>query len=131
MFTDNDGNHDGYLTYEELISILVKTGVSCQDEARKITELIDTDRNGKINYNEFLTATIRPEIYSQPAKVKKAFSLFDKTNKGYIVYEDIQRVIQSEGSMTAHEWNNVVKELDHTANGVLNYQAFERLMSKQ
>lgn len=95
MFRENDANHDGYLDYEELMRILLKTGVPNEQEARKITELIDTDRNGKINYTEFLTATIRPEIYSQPAKIKSAFCFFDKAGKGFINYEDVQRVVKN------------------------------------
>ena len=55
-----DKNKDGYITIKELQKGL-KDGYSIE-EINLIMESVDTDRNGAIDYNEFIAATLDAEI---------------------------------------------------------------------
>ena len=59
LFAQIDTNSDGYLTVDELKVALDKQQQSTSKvELSTIIDHIDTDRNGKINYNEFLAACL-------------------------------------------------------------------------
>jgi len=45
---------------------------------------MDTDKNGAINFNEFISATLDSKITSDFDRIKKAFEFFDVNKDGYI-----------------------------------------------
>ena len=47
-------------------------------------ESMDTDKNGAINFNEFISATLDSKITSDFDRIKKAFEFFDVNKDGYI-----------------------------------------------
>jgi Ca2+-binding EF-hand superfamily protein len=52
LFNQIDTNSDGYLTIEELKAALDKQNENMNySELKNIIDHIDTDKNGKINYN--------------------------------------------------------------------------------
>jgi Ca2+-binding EF-hand superfamily protein len=52
LFNQIDTNSDGYLTIEELKAALDKQNENTNySELKNIIDHIDTDKNGKINYN--------------------------------------------------------------------------------
>ena len=55
-----DKNKDGYITIKELQKGLKDTHSA--EEVKMIMESVDTDRNGAIDYNEFVAATLDVEI---------------------------------------------------------------------
>lgn len=63
LFEQIDTNSDGYLTVDELQIALDKQhenpGLS---ELKKVLDFIDTDKNGKINYSEFLACCLESSL---------------------------------------------------------------------
>jgi len=47
-------------------------------------ESMDTDKNGAINFNEFISATLNSNISKDYERVVKAFEFFDIDNDGLI-----------------------------------------------
>jgi Ca2+-binding EF-hand superfamily protein len=46
---------------------------------------VDTDHNGKINYTEFLAATLGKDVYGAEGKMNEAFKLFDAVSEFFKV----------------------------------------------
>lgn len=62
MFSKIDKNNDGYITLNELKNALKN---KYDDVAlQKIIRSIDSDKNGAINYTEFIAATLTASILS-------------------------------------------------------------------
>lgn len=64
LFRKVDVNHDGYITVNEL-----KVALGEDNEWAQIKELIDSidvDKNGRINYTEFLASSLEKDILFRP-----------------------------------------------------------------
>jgi len=69
---------------------------------------IDYHGNGKINYSEFLAATVSIKTFMTDQKLRALFSQFDTNNSGYITEENINNAMQKLG----HEINrDEIKEI--------------------
>lgn len=82
---DKDG--DGCIEIYELISILKDANfknIMSEQELDDIIRQIDNDDNGKINYSEFIAATIDIRKYLTKARVGALFKSFDVDDKGEI-----------------------------------------------
>ena len=84
IFKKLDKNNDGYITLKELKSGM--KGIPNLEEVSRILNSIDTDKNGAINYNEFIAATIDTEklVNSKEDQCADAFQVFDKNGDGKI-----------------------------------------------
>ena len=61
----------------------------------KLVLSIDTDRNGKINYNEFLAMCIDEAIMSNENYLQFAFNSFDLNRDGKIQREEFKTILKS------------------------------------
>lgn len=62
LFKQIDLNHDGEISIEELkIALSDEKNKSSLQELKEIMESIDTDKNGKLNYTEFLAFAMEKE----------------------------------------------------------------------
>jgi calcium-dependent protein kinase len=52
----------------------------------------DFNKNGQINYSEFLAAAVDKKIALQTAYIEFAFHHFDTDNEGYITKNDLKEV---------------------------------------
>ncbi|XP_068127267.1 calcyphosin [Hyperolius riggenbachi] len=88
-----DDNYSNSLDLEELSKGLQNYGVNlCAEEVQDIFQRFDTNGNGTINFDEFLT-TIRPPMSSARRQViLEAFHKMDKTGDGVITVEDLKGV---------------------------------------
>ncbi len=56
---------------------------------------IDTDKSGKIDYTEFLAATMETNLYLKEEKLFMAFKMFDKDGNGKISAQELKEVLWS------------------------------------
>ena len=71
VFRSLDHNKDGCLNIEEL-----KDGISDMKSSQELLDLLsaaDTDKNGKINYTEFIAATIEAQVFLREEHLRNAF----------------------------------------------------------
>lgn len=62
LFKQIDLNHDGQISIDELkIALKDEKNVPGLKELAQLLESIDTDKNGRINYNEFIAASMPAE----------------------------------------------------------------------
>jgi len=88
IFKMLDKNKDGYVTLKELKEGL-KENPNIEEIAR-LLEGIDMDKNGAINYSEFIAATMNVDnMMKNGGKIQDAFSAFDKDGDGKITREEL------------------------------------------
>ena len=81
-----DKNNDGVLKMEDLKTWL---NVDSKD-AKQIFENIDTDKNGQIDYTEWLTAANNWSQALTPDMIKDGFNVFDNNTDGEIDWKDLK-----------------------------------------
>ena len=138
---DNEINHlkklfeafnlqkDGQISYQELKKGL-KELKCCRISDEELCELfksIDVDQNGKIDYTEFLAATIQKKIYLQEEKLFEAFCTFDKDDCGKIKKEELMSVLNADPQQEG-EIEKIIKEVDKTGEGSIDYKEFLEIM---
>jgi len=93
-FSTFDKNGDGTVDQAELHGMLDGMGITTTGaELRELLSLMDTSKDGKVDFNEFLTvmaakmSSVNAEEY-----VKIAYDSFDKDGDGSIGPEDLKEV---------------------------------------
>ena len=120
---------DGQISYQELKKGL-KELKCCRISDEELCELfksIDVDQNGKIDYTEFLAATIQKKIYLQEEKLFEAFCTFDKDDCGKIKKEELMSVLNADPQQEG-EIEKIIKEVDKTGEGSIDYKEFLEMM---
>lgn len=85
---DKDGS--GMILASELAAIIRKRQMNMSDkDIKDIISEIDYHGNSKINYSEFLSATINIKTFLNDHKLNAIFSQFDTDNSGKITEENI------------------------------------------
>ena len=97
-------------------------------EEKKIQELfnsIDTDMSGRIDYTEFLAATIEQKLYLKEQRLFEAFKTFDKDNSGKISKKEIMKILKIEDDL---EINEIFNDIDKNGDGEIDYNEFLNMM---
>lgn len=117
-FYELDGDGDGRLSKEELLKGYEKTalGIANVDE---VIKNCDTDKNGLIEYSEFLTATIDWQNKLTHTVVESAFKAFDIDGNGSITKEELKEVLGGEQALDDQVWTELVHEVDTNGDGVV------------
>ena len=128
---DTDG--DGILSKED-----IKNGFkdftdenTAQSEAERVFEILDFDKNGQINYTEFLAAAFDKRKTLSIEKVQHAFKAFDKDGNGRITPSDLKELIGGELNDENFEiWEELIKEADQNGDGEVSFESFAGFMMK-
>ena len=94
-FTKFDKNGDGSLTEDELkegIKSIKNCPLSAGDVDR-ILNVMDSNRNGVIDYTEFIAGCLQSYNYLKENHLKSAFSFFDKDGSGTISKEELRQCL--------------------------------------
>ena len=60
----------------------------------RIVTAADTDGSGKVDYTEFLAATMDPELFLKEEYLRTAFDMFDTDNNGKIDGDEVHALLQ-------------------------------------
>ena len=129
VFKSFDKCEDGQITYEELKQGLVQFNPSkfAESEIKELFDKIDVDKNGKIDYTEFLAATVQESNYLKKEKLFEAFSMFDKDNSGFITKDEILKALKAEKTQEK-EVEKCIQAVDKDGDGRIDYKEFLELM---
>ena len=120
---------DGQISYEELKRGLRE--LKCErindEELCELFKLIDVDQNGKIDYTEFIAATLQKKAYLKEERLFEAFSMFDKDGCGKITKEELMNVLNANPSQEG-EIENIIRTVDKNGEGSINYKEFLEMM---
>mmetsp|Transcript_22048 Transcript_22048/g.21744 ORF Transcript_22048/g.21744 Transcript_22048/m.21744 type:complete len:153 (-) Transcript_22048:39-497(-) len=133
VFISIDTNGDGRISKDELrdkyLSIMKESGT--ESEVEKIMNEVDTDKNGFIDYNEFLKAALDKRLMNSRENLAAAFNVFDKDNSGSISASELRSVLGEGLDTTDNVWSEILGEADSNQNGEIDIKEFEALvMSK-
>ncbi|KAK3581616.1 hypothetical protein CHS0354_017505 [Potamilus streckersoni] len=129
---DKDG--DGTIMIKELGYVMRSLGQNpTESELEDIFNKADTDGNGKIDFQEFITLMISntKDICGEEA-LREAFRIFDKDGDGSLSSDELRRVMTSMGDkFTDAEVDEMVREVDMDGDGHVNYEEFVTMMTKK
>mmetsp|Transcript_44586 Transcript_44586/g.95027 ORF Transcript_44586/g.95027 Transcript_44586/m.95027 type:complete len:481 (+) Transcript_44586:90-1532(+) len=123
-----DDNKDGTLTIEELNIGMNKIGATFPD-MDKILRAIDTDGSGKVDYTEFIAATLDHKEYKSKAVLWQAFRVFDKDGDGVITKQELTQVLQMDEIADSNKIAQIIEEVDANGDGVISFDEFSKMMA--
>lgn len=136
QFLQMDTDGSGTITFDEMFTAMrkMKTGedsMSLYEETqiRKILEAMDTDKNGEIDYLEFVAATMHINQLTKGEKEKWqkrtriAFDSIDKDGNGFITAEELRLELGG-----GDELEVLIEEVDKNGDGMIDYQEFCELL---
>ena len=114
LFNSFDINNDGYITKKELRKGLLKLKKRTDQEIDEIMNSMDTDKNGAINFNEFISATLNSNISKDYERIVKAFEFFDLDNDGLIDENELKSALSGQefSKIGIDIFTDAIKECD-------------------
>ena len=122
---------DGQITFEELEQGLtqLKSNKLTENDLKELFNLIDVDKNGKIDYTEFLAATIQKYNYLRNERLFETFCMFDKDNSGQITKDEILIALNADKNQEK-EIEKYINAVDKNGDGKVDYKEFLQLMGQ-
>lgn len=123
LFSQIDVNSDGYLTIDEMSKIIER-----QHENTTYAELIsimgqiDTDRNGKISYNEFIACCLEASYLQNQQYLEYIFKSFDHDKSGKIGKLELNGILSTIGmELNGMSVEEMVESCDMNGDGEIDY----------
>merc|ERR1719277_1641136 len=127
VWTMMDNNKDGTLTIDELRLGMDKIGATFPD-MEKILRAIDTDGSGKVDYTEFIAATLDHKEYTSKSVLWQAFRVFDKDGDGCITKRELTQVLQMDDLKDSKKLDEIIDEVDLDGDGNISFDEFSKMM---
>lgn len=126
---DVDGT--GMIEEDELALIFKKSNIAMTDEQiREMITEIDYQGNGKINYTEFLAATINLNTFLDESKLKTIFAMMDTDQSGELTHDNIRNAMMKLGmDMSCEEICDIIKKHDFSNDKSINFEEFKQIFS--
>ena len=130
VFRAIDKNGDGKLSQEELFSKYKETmgTAEAREQVERIMKEVDTDRNGFIDYTEFLKSSLDHRKLLSKQNLREAFNMFDKDGNGTISALEVKKVLERGNMMQEEVWTQIIKEVDVNGDGEIDLKEFELLL---
>ena len=129
-FEQLDLDGDGRLSKQELLQAYSR--VTSEAQAIFIVESlmqeVDADKNGFIDYTEFLTAGTNVRSLLTKGNIKAVFETFDKDESGKISVTELKAALDSSGSLDNALWSALIREADRNLDGEIDLDEFLDLM---
>ena len=129
IFSAFDQDKDGQISIQELREgfLQLKSNHLGEQKINNLFKSIDVDKNNRIDYTEFLAATISEKNYLKRERLFEAFCIFDKDGNGKITKEELMEVLKTEKTKEK-EIENYIKVVDINGDGKIDYTEFMKLM---
>jgi calcium-dependent protein kinase len=121
FFIEIDSNGDGMLTKEEVENVM--TDLGRKEDAQKIFEMMDYEKNNIISYEEFIKALIDRKQLKSEANIKRCFEAIDTKQNGKLSLGEVLDVIFTSNN------KQELKEFKETFYKYSNQKEYVRLIS--
>ena len=135
MFIGLDTDKDGQLSQAELekgmSEILTFFNID-EEELREMVEAIDTNKDGFIDYQEFVTAAYNRQEALCEKNLKAAFDLFDSDGNGQISIEELKEIFGRGQASDKDEkiWQEIMESADQDNDNQISYSEFAQTMGE-
>ena len=127
MFKSIDENNDGVLTFDE-----IKNGMqNCkfnfeikENDLIKIFNDMDTDKNGLINYTEFIAALMDYEKNIKKEHLIECFQNYDEDRSGKIDFNEFCKILRPQNEEEKKELKKLYDEFDDNGDGEIDFEEF-------
>ncbi|KAK0397161.1 hypothetical protein QR680_002012 [Steinernema hermaphroditum] len=129
IFREFDLNGDGYIQKDELKAVMIKMGQSpTEEELNAMFTAADKDRDGNIDFNEFLSiAHANPLSLS----LRAVFDELDVDGDGFITRSELRIAFQRMGhTLSDQDIKAIYKHVDINQDGKINFEEFCRMMTQ-
>jgi len=134
LFKSFDKNFDGQISYEEFengffeFKNKTNTNIFNDKDIKHIFNMVDVNKNGMIDYSEFIAATLvgREEIVQK--RLLDAFNTFDSEQTGKIKREDFIKALHIDNSLKEKGFEKMIDDL--TKDGLIDYNEFMKLLKQ-
>jgi calcium-dependent protein kinase len=130
VFNLVDANCDGIITINELLD-LFKNEMPFEEAvmySKFIMENADSDKNGYIDYTEFLRATIKTTKICTKENLLQAFNFFDENNNGVIEFDELSHGLSDGAVITEKLIREIMNQVDTNGDGCIDIFEFEDLL---
>jgi len=127
---DKDG--DGTISTKELGQVMNSLGQKpTPQELENMIREVDTDGNGEIDFDEFLTMMARKlKETDLEEDIREAFRVFDNKNTGTISTQELRHIMSNLGEkMKDHEIDEMILHADIDGDGMVNYNEWVTMMT--
>ena len=127
MFKSIDENNDGVLTFDE-----IKNGMqNCkfnfeikENDLIKIFNDMDTDKNGLINYTEFIAALMDYEKNIKKEHLIECFQNYDEDRSGKIDFNEFCKILRPQNEEEKKELKILYDQFDDNGDGEIDIDEF-------
>ena len=109
---------------------IATNGLKEEEGGLQIIKTVDFDRNGFIEYDEFIRVCIPEDRLFTVDNLKNAFNLFDKSKEGSISYLNVVEAVESEERINPKMIDLFKIEVAKMGDEKINFDQFYNLMVK-
>ena len=130
-FESIDKDLSGFLELDELVQAIKKANVDMkEEEIKQIVKEVDYAENGRVNYSEFIAATINTKNFLSEQKLMAIFQSFDLDDTGFITINNLKDSFSKFGrDLTDHEIEQIMAAHDTDKDRSIDFQEFKLMMT--
>ncbi|KAJ8528530.1 hypothetical protein K7X08_022222 [Anisodus acutangulus] len=89
----------------------------------------DVDKDGYLDYGEFVAISVRLRKIGNDEHLNKAFEFFDKNQTGYKAIEELRMALSDEIETNSEEViNAIMQDVDTNKDGLISFDEFAAMM---
>nr|DAD42375.1 TPA_asm: hypothetical protein HUJ06_000605 [Nelumbo nucifera] len=125
-----DTGNCGKINLDQLKVGLQKLGQQIPDpDLQILMEAADVDRDGYLDYGEFVAVSVHLRKMANDEHLRKAFDFFDQNQSGYIEIEELREALaDEEGANNEEVINAIINDVDTDKDGRISYEEFTAMM---
>lgn len=125
-----DTERKGKINIDELRVGLHKLGHQIPDgDVQILMEAGDVDKDGFLDYGEFVAISIHLRKISHDEHLQRAFQFFDKNESGFIELEELRNALADEVDANSEEViKAIMHDVDTDKDGRISYEEFAAMM---
>jgi calcium-dependent protein kinase len=120
-FNAMDYTQEGFLSLSDLAVGFKNANIHIsQKEIKTIFKRADLDRDGKVNYSDFLAAAMDQKKFLAKDVIINAFNHFDFDASNFIDIDDLEKALLSTGHEVVHkeDLDNIIAEVSNNENKI-------------